>query len=263
MSTQLTRGLFLPNSSNKSHFSRIIQTSIKVIFRMASEESRAQSWIDNWHKGKIGFHKTEVHHMLIKHFDNLFPDGKKGRVFVPLCGKTLDMKWFSEQNIKVVGLDAARVSMEQFFSENNIEYKIENVTSLGKSCELFKSCDDSIHIYCGNMMNFNMSITGQFEAVWDRASLVALQRVDVKRYVENIKSLLTPGGRCLLETMDYDVSIMNDIGGDTRPPPPFPMYEAEIKLLFEPECTVQYLDREERTLQNKDIHLLIFLITKL
>lgn len=200
--------------------------------------------------------------MLIKHFGKLFPDGKKGRVFVPLCGKTLDMKWMSEQGITVVGLDAARLSMEQFYSDHSLEYRVEKEPSLGGGSEIFKSTDCRINLYCGNMMNFNSTITGQFEAVWDRASLVALHRVDVPKYIENIKNLLIPGGRCLLETMDYDVKIMDDIKGNTRPPPPFPMYEAEIKQLFEPECSVQYLDRAERTLQNKDIHLLVFLITK-
>merc|ERR1719330_1714634 len=100
-------------------------------------------------------------------------------------------------------------------------------------------------------MTFSSDIAGTCDAVWDRASLVAIRREDVSLYINVIKDILKPGGRCLLEVMDYDVNIMNDVTGTTKPPPPFPMYEPELKQLYEPHFTVEYLDRAERTLQGK------------
>ncbi|XP_035825696.1 probable thiopurine S-methyltransferase isoform X2 [Aplysia californica] len=230
---------------------------------MASTGDRIKYWSNRWDEGSIGFHKDEVHPMLIKYFDKLFPSGKTGRVFVPLCGKTLDMRWLAGKDISVVGLDAVRMSLEQFFSDQNLQYTEEKAPQLAENGALLKSSDNKIHLYLGDMLNFSPDVEGTFEAVWDRASLVALNREDVSKYVSIIKSLLKPGGRCLLEVMDYDVSIMEDLGDlSTRPPPPHPMYEAELKQLYEPEFTVQYLDRCERLLAGKDIHLQVFLLTK-
>ena len=43
-------------------------------------------------------------------------------VFVPLCGKTLDMVWLSEQGFNVVGCEISEVAAQQFFNENNIPF---------------------------------------------------------------------------------------------------------------------------------------------
>ncbi|KAI8503395.1 Nucleolar protein 4 [Branchiostoma belcheri] len=52
-----------------------------------------------WEELKPGenpcFHRTRVHPSLIKHIDQL-TGGQEGlRFLLPLCGKSLDMKWFS------------------------------------------------------------------------------------------------------------------------------------------------------------------------
>lgn len=231
---------------------------------MDLEEHRIKSWQDRWDTGNIRFHNPEVHAMLLKHFDKICPSGDGGRIFVPLCGKTLDMKWLSEQNMFVVGLDGVRLSLEQFMSEQNLNFTTEKIPELGEDCEVFKTADDKFHLYRGDIMDFSASIEGTFDAVWDRGSLVALRREDVPQYVKVIKSLIKPGGRCLVEVFDYDVKIME--GADIKPPcppPPFPMYEAELKDLYEPEFRVEFIDRSERKLVGHDVHTNIVLLTKI
>ena len=52
-------------------------------------------WESRWQEDRIGFHLKEVNPYLIKFSDQLLlqnPD----RVFVPLCGKTLDLCWLTK-----------------------------------------------------------------------------------------------------------------------------------------------------------------------
>ncbi|XP_005098542.1 thiopurine S-methyltransferase [Aplysia californica] len=227
---------------------------------MESQRNRVDYWQKRWDAGIVTFHKQEVNPLLEKHFDKLLLGGKNERIFVPLCGKTLDMKWLADKGVEVVGLDGVPLSLEQFFSDQNLEYTSKKIPQLGDNCQLFESAQDRIRLYCGDMMNFSPSVAGTFDAIWDRASLVALNRNDVPKYVEIIKSLLKPGGRCLLEVVDFDVNNKEDAAHSIpRPPPPHPMYEPELQQLYEPECTLKYLDKYERIPSG---YQRLFLITK-
>jgi len=229
---------------------------------MASEEDRTQMWKDRWDAGQIGFHKSDVHQTLVKYIDKLFPNGNKGKIFVPLCGKTVDMKWLADNGIDVIGLDAVRVSLEQFYSEHNIENSVEKCADLGQEAEVFKSSDNKIRLYCADMFKFSPDIEGTFDAIWDRGSLVAIYRKDVPTYAEIIKKLLKPGASCLVEVFEYDVSIFDGVDNPQKPPPPHPVLEEELRRLYEPDCSVEQLDRNERNLFGKSAHVVAYLITK-
>ncbi|RUS87827.1 hypothetical protein EGW08_004426 [Elysia chlorotica] len=225
-------------------------------------DSNCSYWIKRWEKDQIAFHKPEVHRMLIKHQKMLSANGKPKNVFVPLCGKTLDLKWLIDQGIDTVGLDAAQTALQQVFTESGQEWVESSVSLLGAEGKLFSSKDGQLKLYCGNMMTFSEEIAGTFDAVWDRGCIVALRREDIKRYAQIIKNILRSGGRILVELLQFDVSIMDDITSPTKPPPPFPMYEQDLKNLYEPECYVEFVDQESRTLQGKDIIAATYLVVK-
>ena len=44
-------------------------------------------------------------------------------VFVPLCGKTLDMVWLCQQGHTVVGCELSEIAALDFFKENSIPYE--------------------------------------------------------------------------------------------------------------------------------------------
>ena len=49
-------------------------------------------WHNKWDKNEIGFHLPDANPLLVKHFHVL--NLKQGaRIFLPLCGKTLDIAW--------------------------------------------------------------------------------------------------------------------------------------------------------------------------
>ena len=61
-------------------------------------------WYERWREGRIGFHLNDTNPNLTEWFDRL--DLKPGsRIFVPLCGKSVDMLWLVEQGMEVVGVE--------------------------------------------------------------------------------------------------------------------------------------------------------------
>ena len=49
---------------------------------------------------------------------------------MPLCGKSLDMKWLAEQGHSVVGIDIVELAAQQFFTENDLPFNKCKCTSL-------------------------------------------------------------------------------------------------------------------------------------
>ena len=58
-------------------------------------------WHDRWESNRIGFHESAPNPLLTEHFPALSVPNS-GRVFVPLCGKTLDIGWLLSQGQRVV-----------------------------------------------------------------------------------------------------------------------------------------------------------------
>ena len=63
-----------------------------------------QFWQNRWRNGQIGFHQSSVDRNLRRHWPALNL-GTARRVFVPLCGKSLDLLWLREQGHFVTGVE--------------------------------------------------------------------------------------------------------------------------------------------------------------
>ena len=79
-------------------------------------------WFDCWEKNNnLGFNQEAPNATLIKYFSTLSLP-KRSRVFVPLCGKSIDMIWLLEQNMEVVGVELSPLAIQAFFEENDLQY---------------------------------------------------------------------------------------------------------------------------------------------
>jgi hypothetical protein len=88
-------------------------------FRRRENRMQASFWIERWKKSEIGFHKSDVDTNLMQFWSRLaLQPGQQ--VFVPLCGKSLDMLWLAGQGLKVVGVELSPLACESFFAENNL-----------------------------------------------------------------------------------------------------------------------------------------------
>ena len=174
-------------------------------------------WESRWQEDRIGFHRKEVNPYLVRFSDELLyqnPD----RVFVPLCGKTLDLYWLTTKTKKVIGVELVSKAVQDFFTENNIDYSIQQDETLQK----FSS--KSIDLYLGDFFDLNPEQTSSFKAIYDRASIVAIEKPERKDYVEHLISFLDPAGRILLITLEFN---QNQMEG-----PPYSVPAEEIESLF-------------------------------
>lgn len=73
-------------------------------------------WLARWREGRIGFHRHEAHPALVRYWPTLgAAPGTK--VLVPLCGKSLDMRWLAGEGYPVLGIELADEAIEQFLAE--------------------------------------------------------------------------------------------------------------------------------------------------
>ncbi len=77
-------------------------------------------WQERWKNQDIGFHQPEFHALLQKYWSRL--DLRPGSpVFVPLCGKSLDMVWLAQQGHRVIGAELSELAIDDFFAERGLD----------------------------------------------------------------------------------------------------------------------------------------------
>ena len=189
----------------------------------------ADFWHNRWKNNLTGFHLDEVNPHLIANWSNLNVP-TDARVFVPLCGKTLDLIWLADQGYEVVGIELSPLAAEAFFSENSLEAKRNQIGSK----DVWQS--DKISLFCGDFFDLNTEILGQVDAVYDRASVIALPPAMREDYAAKLTELAQSAPK-LLVTLEYDQSKM--------PGPPFSVSEEEVRALYEANYQVEQLSAQD------------------
>ena len=153
-------------------------------------------WHSRWESNKIGWHADQVNQNLIDYFSKLnLVDGDK--IFVPLCGKSVDMIYLLKRGLKVVGVEMSEIAVKQFFSENKLEYSVSKVDDL----MLYEGY--GIQIFCGDFFTLKANHLVDVKAVYDRASLIALDKALRQKYVNHLNDIILNDVRVLLLTLNY------------------------------------------------------------
>ncbi|XP_071807487.1 thiopurine S-methyltransferase-like [Asterias amurensis] len=192
----------------------------------------AQDWKKKWESGKTRFHNQKVHRMLTKHIHRLVEGMNEPRMLIPLCGKTLDMVWFLDRGYSVVGCEIAELGVKQFFTENEIEYTTETLKDTDGL--VYKGKDKDVTIYVTDFFTLTSALIGQFDCIWDRGSLAAINPDDRKRYRDVICDVLKPSGRYLLDIFE--------IPHDVFCGPPHNLDPEELKLLYGGSFEIEQLE---------------------
>lgn len=172
-------------------------------------------WHGKWAANQIGFHLEDVNPLLIEYWSYTKPN-HQDKVFVPLCGKSEDLVWLATKHEDVQGVELSNIAVRAFFAEH---FYTPMVMPVNGQHELFQF--DELSIYTGDFFTAPIQ---PVDIVYDRASLVALPEEMRAEYVQKIKSLLKPGARILLVSLDYQQSEMAG--------PPFSVAEQEIRSLY-------------------------------
>uniref|UniRef100_A0A452RGA0 Thiopurine S-methyltransferase n=1 Tax=Ursus americanus TaxID=9643 RepID=A0A452RGA0_URSAM len=190
-----------------------------------------EEWQEKWVSRKIGFHQEQGHQLLKKHLDT-FLKGENGlRVFFPLCGKAVEMKWFADLGHSVVGVEISELGIREFFTEQNLSYSEEPMMEI-PGAKVFKSSSGNISLYCCNLFDLPRANIGKFDRIWDRGSLVAVNPGDPMADI--MLSLTRKAFANLLAVLSYDPTkhkffftlFLFYLG------PPFYVPDAEVKKLF-------------------------------
>lgn len=174
-------------------------------------------WLERWSNQQIGFHQAEVNPTLRKCWPDMgLRDGDA--VFVPLCGKSLDMRWLAELGHPVYGVELAESAVRDFYDESSQPCQVQRMRHLQR----FQG--GGVTIYCGDFMDLTALQLPGVQAVYDRAALIALPPKMRATYADHLMRIIPDGCRILLLTLEYD---QRRVSG-----PPHSVTEAEVKSLF-------------------------------
>ena len=176
------------------------------------EKMDASFWHQRWENNEIGFHESEANSLLVEYFDALsLLEGS--RVFLPLCGKTLDIAWLLSKGCRVVGAELSKVAIEQLFEGLGLEPNIVKIDNV------FHYSTKNIDIYVGDIFELSQANIGPVDAVYDRAALVALPEDVRRKYTSHIVDI-TKAAQQILLTFEYDQHLMDG--------PPFSISDKEV-----------------------------------
>lgn len=187
-------------------------------------------WQERWDEGKIDFHRKDVNPILTHNLARLglMPGA---RIFVPLCGKTLDIHWFLAQGFEVCGIEYAPLAVDELFSELKLQPKKETVG------DLVQVTAPHLTIWVGDYFKLSRDVIGKVDAVYDRGSLIALPHSVRVEYAKHMLTLLKPNiPPQLLVTLDVDKP--NDAG-----PPHFVSEQEIVSHYQDAYSTIQQVEK--------------------
>jgi thiopurine S-methyltransferase len=173
-------------------------------------------WHQRWAGNQIGFHESQVNPLLVAHLDAL-GIAHGARVFLPLCGKTLDIDWLLSRGYRVVGAELSPLAVAQLFERLGLTPVVRQAGAL--------ECHGAagLEVFVGDIFNLSAVALGAVDAVYDRAALIALPVPMRQQYAAHLRAL-TGDAPQLLITLEYDQKCMDG--------PPFCVPAAEVLGLF-------------------------------
>jgi len=202
------------------------------------QSSDHRYWLDKWERSDIGFHQPKPH-PLLKQFFHVLQLAKNARVFVPLCGASIDMIWLLEQGYQVVGIELSELACESFFATHKLPF----TTSKTGDFTLYQN--PSITLICGDYFKLTRDLLGPVDAVYDRAALIALTKEQRAKYVQHLFKLVDSQTKTFIITIIYDEQTMQG--------PPFPVFSSEVQSLYSKHQSIKLI--HEQTIKSISQHL--------
>lgn len=170
-------------------------------------------WHQRWEKNEIAFHESAANQLLVRHFDELSL-APGSRIFVPLCGKSLDVSWLLSKGCRVAGAELSPLAVEQLFKGLGLQAQVSRLGEVER-----RSAKD-LDIFVGDIFALSRQMLGPVDAVYDRAALVAFPEDMRKRYAAHLMELTNRAPQLLI-CYDYDQSQQQG--------PPFSVSHEEVR----------------------------------
>ncbi|WNO61863.1 thiopurine S-methyltransferase [Rheinheimera sp. MMS21-TC3] len=191
----------------------------------------AEFWLACWQNDHLGFQLDDVHPMLQELLPQLaLPTATK--VFVPLCGKSLDLA-FLAKSYSVVGAELSDIACRDFFAQHQLEPSVSEATNNFRCYQT-----EQITIWNGDFFNLPKQAITECQFIYDRAALVALPEAMRLQYAAKLLTLFKAGTKMLLISVDYPQ--------DEKVGPPFSVSKLELEALF-PSASIKELAVQDLT----------------
>ena len=201
---------------------------------------KKEFWLERWERQETGFHQDDFNPYLRQYWPELHL-ARDSVVFVPLCGKSMDMLWLRNQGHQVLGVELSAIAVQAFFRENG--YTPQHVSQHQVAGGKFEQCEaDDIRILCGDFFDLGKDDLEKVIAVYDRASLIALPPEMREHYVRHLVSILPPATQILLITLEYPQTEMQG--------PPFSVSASEVEAFYREHAKVRLLAQVDVLEQN-------------
>lgn len=152
-------------------------------------------WQDSWRANHIDFHLLQVHPLLPRSWEQLHL-AASDRIFVPLCGKSLDLMWLRRRGHDIVGVELSPIAVKSLFKESRLQPRR---TRQGRFTHWGH---ERFNIFCGDFFQLSARDMAGVKAVYDRASLTALPDDLRARYVHHLRTILPADCLILLLTVE-------------------------------------------------------------
>ncbi len=189
----------------------------------------ADFWLARWQNNELGFQLDQVHPLLQQCLPQVL--GQYKRVFVPLCGKSLDMCYLATF-LPVTGVELSQIACDDFFSAYQQPYEQLPVPPFRRYTS------EHITLWQGDFFALSPAQLEGASLVYDRAALIALPEQMRQQYAAKLRQLLPAGSTILLLSLEYPQH--------EKQGPPFSVTAAEIGQLF-PGSDIQLLAELEQT----------------
>ena len=187
-------------------------------------------WHERWRVGQIGFHQSAADRHLEQYWPMLdLP--RHSRVFVPLCGKSVDLLWLRSRGHAVDGVEISAIALESFCMEHGIAARRRAAGDF----DVYEAAD--LRLFRGDLFAMTSRQLGEVSAVYDRAALISWAPQLRASYVKHLWGLTAPGAQTLLITMEYAQSQM--------PGPPFSVSAEDVLGLYGPSHSIRELSRQD------------------
>ena len=191
-------------------------------------------WHQRWRERQIGFHQSSPHPFLERWWPTLAV-APGARVYVPLCGKSLDMVWLAVRGYAVVGSELSSVAVADFFGEQQSQQVQRTDVVLESRGPFNVHRAGSYELLQGDALQLTPELLGPVHAAYDRAALVALPPAMRAAYADSFATLMPSGSRTLLVAFEYAQQVKEG--------PPFSVEPDEVQRLYGAAFRVELLER--------------------
>jgi len=194
------------------------------------KEVQPEFWHRRWRLAQIGFHQSAVDRNLQAHWPRIAP-AANCRVFVPLCGKSLDLLWLRDRGHSVLGVELSAVALENFCMEQGVAARRRIVDGF----DVYEA--DQLRLMRGDFFALTPKLLGPVSAVYDRAALMSWAPQLLEPYVRHVTGLTRQGAQTLLIVLEYRQEQMQG--------PPFSVSADDVERLYAKHHEIRLLSRAD------------------